>query len=280
MSKVAIVTGGASGIGAAMSLELAANGVEIVIADRQASLGESVAQAIRERGGKANVAEVDVRELASVKRVVDDTMKRSGRIDYLFNNAGIAVGGEVESYSIEDWTDVFDVNLKGVVNGIQAVYPLMIEQKSGHIVNTASMAGLVSTVGEASYGATKHAVVSLSKTMRIEGARHGVKVSVLCPGAIKTPILTGGKYGRTSHIKVSEEKMLEIWAQARPMPPERFAKKAIAAVFRNDAIIVVPGWWKAFWYLERISPELSMMVWGAMLKRMRKQLEEGRVESA
>ena len=105
------------------------------------------------------------------------------------------------------------MNLRGVVHGIQAVYPIMIRQHSGHIVNTASMAGLVTTVSQASYAATKHAVVAISKTLRVEGERHGVQVSVLCPGAIRTPILTGGQYGRKVP-GISDEEILKSWEPA------------------------------------------------------------------
>jgi NAD(P)-dependent dehydrogenase (short-subunit alcohol dehydrogenase family) len=210
-----------------------------------------------------------VRSYPSFERAVAEAVQQSGRIDYLFNNAGIGVGGEVESYTLDDWNDVFDVNLRGVVHGIQAVYPIMIRQHSGHIVNTASMAGLVTTVGQASYTATKHAVVALSKALRVEAERHGVQVSVLCPGAIRTPILTGGQYGRILVAGLSDEELLKFWEQLRPMAPEVFAERALRAVLRGDAIIVVPAWWKAWWYLERLSPALSMRTAKVMLKRMR-----------
>jgi short-subunit dehydrogenase len=161
-----------------------------------------------------------------------------------------------------------------VVHGIQAVYPIMIRQHSGHIVNTASMAGLVASPGSVSYTATKHAVVGISKALRVEAERHGVQVSVLCPGAIRTPILTGGKYGRIDMAGVSDEDILESWERLRPMAPEKFAERALRAVLRGDAIIVVPAWWKAFWYLERLSPALSMRLTKAALKRIR-EMESG-----
>lgn len=205
----------------------------------------------------------------SFERAVAEALQQSGRIDYLFNNAGIGVGGEVDSYTLDDWNDVFGVNLRGVVHGIQAVYPIMIRQHSGHIVNTASMAGLVTTVGQASYTATKHAVVALSKALRVEAERHRVQVSVLCPGAIRTPILTGGQYGRILVAGLSDEELLKFWEQLRPIAPEVFAERALRAVLRGDAIIVVPAWWKAWWYLERLSPALSMRTAKVMLKRMR-----------
>jgi NAD(P)-dependent dehydrogenase (short-subunit alcohol dehydrogenase family) len=267
--KIAFVTGGASGIGAALATELVDKGAEVWIADRQVGAAGELAQRLNSGGGKAHVIELDVRSYPSFERAVAEAVQQSGRIDYLFNNAGIGVGGEVDSYTLDDWNDVFDVNLRGVVHGIQAVYPIMIRQHSGHIVNTASMAGLVTTVGQASYTATKHAVVALSKALRVEAERHRVQVSVLCPGAIRTPILTGGQYGRILVAGLSDEELLKFWEQLRPMGPEVFAERALRAVLRGDAIIVVPAWWKAWWYLERLSPALSMRTAKVMLKRMR-----------
>ena len=266
--KIAFVTGGASGIGAALATKLVDGGAEVWIADRQIGAAQELAQRLNSGGAKAHAIELDVRSYPSFESAVAEAVRLSGRIDYLFNNAGIGVGGEVDSYTLDDWNDVFDVNLRGVVHGIQAVYPIMIRQHSGHIVNTASMAGLViTTVGQAAYTATKHAVVAISKTLRLEAERHGVQVSVLCPGAIRTPILSGGKYGRIPGI--SDEELLKSWERLRPMAPEKFAERALRAVLRGDAIIVVPTWWKAFWYLERLSPPLSMRSTKVALKRIR-----------
>ena len=266
--KVAFVTGGASGIGAALATKLVDEGAEVWIADRQVDPAQDLAQRLNSVGGKAHAIELDVRSYPSFERAVAEALEQSGRIDFLFNNAGVGVGGEVDSYTLDDWSDVFDVNLRGVVHGIQAVYPIMIGQRSGHIVNTASMAGLITTVNQASYAATKHAVVALSKTLRLEAERHGVQVSVLCPGVIRTPIITGGVYGRNDAVSAAN---LRILAEPlRPMAPEIFAERALRAVLRGHAIIVVPAWWKALWYLERLSPALSMrMVKMTMLKRLR-----------
>jgi NAD(P)-dependent dehydrogenase (short-subunit alcohol dehydrogenase family) len=267
--KIAFVTGGASGIGAALATKLADGGAEVWIADRQIGAAQELAQRLNGGGAKAHAVELDVRTYPSFERVVAEVVQQSGRIDYLFNNAGIGVGGEVDSYTLDDWNDVFDVNLHGVVHGIQAVYPIMIRQGSGHIVNTASLAGLVAGPSQVSYTASKHAVVALSKGLRLEAERHGITVSVLCPGAIRTPILTGGEYGRTKLTGLSDEELLSLWEQFRPMAPEKFAKRALRAVLRGDAIIVVPAWWKALWYLDRLSPALSMRAARLSLKRLR-----------
>jgi NAD(P)-dependent dehydrogenase (short-subunit alcohol dehydrogenase family) len=271
--KVAIITGGSSGIGAAIAKEIASAGAEVVLADRQVDLAAGVASAIRDRGGKATAAEVDVRSLASMTRVVEETAARLGAVHYFFNNAGIGVGGPMNTYEPRDWDDVFDVNLRGVAYGIQAVYPVMIRQRAGHIVNTASVAGLLPAPGQGGYTATKHAVVGLSKALRIEAKRHGVRVSALCPGVIRTPILTGGKYGRLNMEGLSEKRMLGMWEKLRPMDADLFARKVLRAVAQNEGIIVVPGWWKALWYLDRLSPPLSSRLWEAAFVRLQADLE-------
>jgi NAD(P)-dependent dehydrogenase (short-subunit alcohol dehydrogenase family) len=271
--KTAIVTGGASGIGAALSRALASVGARVVVADRQVELAQRVAADLVRAGSDAVSAELDVRDAAAVEAVVRDAVSRTGRVDCIFNNAGIGVAGEMENFTCSDWDDVIDVNLRGVVHGLQAAYPRMVAQGSGHIVNTASMAGLIASVGDGSYAATKHAVVGLSKALRIEARRHGVRVSVLCPGAIATPILSGGRYGRFNYAGLRDADIRKIWSLARPMDPDRFARGALAAVADDQAIIVLPRWWKALWYLERISPTASARVWDAVLAKLRRDFD-------
>lgn len=278
-TPVAIITGGASGIGRALAEEQARRGFEVIVADRQATLAEEVAAGIDKRRGRAVAAELDVRDAAAFQKLADATIERTGRIDQLFNNAGIAVArAGIENYEVRDWDDVIDVNLNGVAYGIQAVYPQMVRQGFGHIINTASVAGLVPAT-EGSYTATKHAVVGLSKVMRIEAAQHGVRVSVLCPGAIRTPILTGGHFGRVDLPGVTQERMLQIWEKFRPIDPDELAVRALAAIERNEAIIVVPRWWKAFWYLDRLSPTLSLALWRKMHGGLMKELERAGSEA-
>lgn len=265
--KVAFVTGGASGIGAALTTKLVDAGARVWIADRQAAAAERLAEQLHHAGAAAHAVELDVRDQSAFQRAVDHTVEVSGRIDYLFNNAGIGIGGEVDSLTVDDWDDIIDVNLRGVIHGVLAAYPAMIKQGSGHIVNTASMAGLVSTSAQAGYAATKHAVVALSKTLRVEAATHGVQVSVLCPGVVRTPILSGGEFGHNRSL--SRENLLRLGESLRPMEPELFAERSLQAILRNRAIIVVPRRWNALWYLERISPALSMRLAGVALRRTR-----------
>lgn len=279
-NKVAIITGAASGIGAALAKHLGELGSYVVVADRQEALAEQVAEAIRSQGGSAVASVLDVRQPDAVQRVVADTLTRWGRIDLFFNNAGIAVGGDVAEYSLADWNDVLDVNLHGVIHGIQAVYPVMVRQGSGHIINTASIAGLAVSVGQTSYAASKHAVVGLSKSLRLEGKYYGVRVSVLCPGAIDTPILHGGQYGRLRLEKAARAELAKMWKKLRPMPAETLAAKVATAVARNDAFIIYPSWWRLIWYLERISPALTSKICELSFARLAKVIEAERQSAA
>lgn len=267
----AIVTGGASGIGRALAEGLATRGSEVILADLQVDLAERVASEIHASGGRAKAVKVDVTDFLAVERLVQEAFERTGRLDYIFNNAGIAIGGPVYLYGIEDWNQIIDVNLRGVINGIQAAYKLMIAQGFGHIINTASMAGLMPGPGNVVYTTTKHAVVGLSKSLRAEAAQMGVRVSVLCPGVIRTPILEGGKYGKML-IDIPPEQMRPLWEKLKPMPPDLFAKEALKSVAKNKAIIIVPSWWKRYWWMDRLSPSLGIFLSRKRFQKVQKEL--------
>ena len=190
MARVAIVTGGASGIGRALGAALVCRGDRVVLADVDGEAAAAVAKQLSTQGpGSADPATVDVRDTSGVRDVVTATAQRHGRLDLMVNNAGIGIGGDVEELEVEHWDRAIDVNLRGVVHGVQAAYPLMVRQGHGHIVNTASLAGPLPAPGIAPYSATKWAVVGLSLSLRGEGAGKGVRVSVVCPGGVDTPIL-------------------------------------------------------------------------------------------
>jgi len=268
----AIVTGGASGIGRGLAEELAKRGCEVVLVDLQIELAEEVASEIHASGGKAKAVKVDVADFPAMEQLVQETVKRTGRLDYIFNNAGIAIGGSVNLYSIEDWNHIMEVNLHGVINGIQAAYKIMIAQGFGHIINTASMAGLMPGPGNVAYTTTKHAVVGLSKSLRAEAAQMGVRVSVLCPGVIRTPILEGGgKYGKML-IDIPPEQMRQLWEKLKPMSPNLFAKKVLKSVAKNKGIIIVPSWWKVYWWINRLSPSLGIFLSRKRFQKLQKEL--------
>lgn len=270
---VAIVTGAASGIGKAISEELAARGCRVILADVDGDEAEEAAAEIRERGGRASAKYVDVTSFEDVSELVTDTLSETGRIDYMFNNAGIGVFGDVENHTIDAWERIIAVNLGGVVNGVHAAYPEMIRQGFGHIVNTASLAGLITSA--TAYSTTKHAVVGLSKGLRVEAQSHGIRVSVICPGVIRTPILRGGKHGVfTGSIPEDKQRELasQLLEQFRPMDVTRFAHKLLNQIARNRAIIVIPAWVKALWWIERLSPVLGGLLARSIYARYRQRV--------
>ena len=266
----AIVTGGASGIGCALAVELARRGCEVVLADLQIEMAQDVAAQIQNSGGRAKAVKLDVTDFPALERLVRETVKSSGRLDYIFNNAGIAIGCTANHYSIEDWNKIIDVNFRGVVHGIQAAYKVMIEQGFGHIVNMASIAGLMPNPANVAYAATKHAVVGLSQSLRAEAAQMGIRVSVICPGVIRTPILQGGKFGKI-FTNIPDEKMREMWEKLKPMSPDLFAQKVLNALAKNKAIIIEPSQWKLIWWLNRLSPSLVMVLAQNKFRKMQKE---------
>ncbi len=270
-NAVAIITGGASGIGRAFGEALAAKGCEVVLADLQIDQAEEVAAGIRASGGKATAVELNVVDSEAVVKVVEQTVERCGRIDYMFNNAGIVVFGEASDYEISDWNLSIDVNLRGVIHGVYAVYRIMLKQGFGHIINTSSIAGLCPWPMEIGYTTTKYAVVGLSQSLRAEAAGTGVQVSVLCPGTVKTAILEGGKFGHWIR-NYPQDQVNELMNNTRPIPVDTFVKIALKQIAKNKAIIVVPAFYKVVWGLGRLSPVLGIRLSTFIFQTMRKQL--------
>ncbi len=183
---MAFVTGAASGIGLALSKAMNARGPTVWMTDVNAAGVEKEAKAL---GSGARWAALDVRDAAAVRELIERAAKEGGRLDYVFNNAGIGIGGEAHELAAAHYDRSLDVNVRGVVHGVVAAYPIMVKQRSGHIINTASVAGLVPGGLLTPYGMTKYAVVGLSLSLRVEAAAFGVRVSALCPSAVDTPIL-------------------------------------------------------------------------------------------
>ena len=271
----AIVTGGASGIGRALGARLAELGANVVLADQHGDAARVAALEIASAGSSfVEGRQLDVRELGAFTELVDDVARRTGAIDYLFNNAGVSIGGPTHEMTEEHWRLVLDVNLCGVINGVLAVYPKMVERRWGHIVNTASAAGLVAPPMVAGYATTKFAVVGLSTGLRPEAALHDVKVSVICPGMVETPILDAPPAAGlppTPSAAVSAREYLTL-ARQKPMPADRFARKALDEVAKDRSIIVVPRSAATFWYLNRVSPGLVQRVGRTIARQVDKRL--------
>ena len=278
--KTILVTGGASGIGRDLAAQLSAGGAHVTVADINETgvhaTIELLASAARNAGGSLTGVVLDVSDAQAVQTAVDRLVATCGRIDLMFNNAGVSLGGPTHEMSATHFDHVINVNIRGVVNGVAAAYPHMVRQGNGHIVNTASMAGLVGPPMTVAYSMTKHAVVGLSTTLRPEARLHGVRVSVLCPGAVDTPILDSAPppdLPARATPPLTGREFLALF-RATPIAPEEFARRALRAVQRNRAIIIVPEFNRALWYASRLSPSLTQFIGNRMARRVVRRIKE------
>ena len=185
--KVAVITGGASGIGRGTALAMAQRGTDLVIADINDRRLEETRAAVAALGRRALAVHCDVSNDADVERLGATALREMARVDIVMNNAGVVLRGALEQISVADWEWSFGINLLGVVRGIRAFLPHMIERGSGHIINTGSVAGLIALTGEgAPYVASKFAIVGLSEALALYVRPRGIGVSVLCPGGVDT----------------------------------------------------------------------------------------------
>lgn len=204
--KVAVVTGAASGIGLAVSRKAAAEGMRLVMADIEEGPLKAAADELSAGGTEVLAVPTDVSERSSVQALCDGALERFGSVELLHNNAGVGAGGPLWEIPESDWRWVLGVNLWGVIHGIGVFVPHMVAQAEGHIVNTASLAGLISPPFMGPYNASKHAVVTISETLAKDLRTMGspVGVSVLCPGFVRTGIADSAR-NRPSWAQISEE---------------------------------------------------------------------------
>ena len=261
MTRIAIVTGGASGIGRAIAAELVDRGATVVIADVNAEAAELAAKQLTDAGrGRAAAIALDVTDGGAVLAAYRAVAAEHGRLDLVFNNAGIAVGGLTEEFTIEHWDRTIDVNLRGVVHGVHAAYPIMLDQGFGHIVNTASLAGLVQPAIMNPYTATKAAVVALSIALRAEGAARGVRVSALCPGFVDTPLLDNVNPGLPPTGVNDKSRRLISRLQPRMYTADRLARDVMRGIARNKPVIIAPASARIAAALARHTPALAQAV--------------------
>jgi NAD(P)-dependent dehydrogenase (short-subunit alcohol dehydrogenase family) len=238
--RTAVVTGGASGIGRALSLLFAREGANVVVADLdEAGMAETVAGVSR-AGRRALAVKTDVSRLADVEALADRAFGEFGAVHVVCNNAGVALWGGLESVTHKDWEWAMGVNLWGVIHGVEAFVPRMVAGKQpGHVVNTASMAGLIASQGLGIYNTTKYAVVGLSETLQKDLRGYDIGVSVLCPMGVNTQIRQSDR-NRPAALRneAAEGEGRAVELIGRYLPPEHVAERVLRAIYANRLYVI------------------------------------------
>ncbi len=227
--KVAIITGAASGIGKASALAMSREGAQVAIFDSNAELGLAAADSVLSQGGTAVFFEVNVADESSVREGVSQAMERFERIDYLLNNAGIAVRHSVVEQEEDAWQSCMDVNVKGAFLSSKHVLPHMLNKGSGSIVNMSSVTGITGVRSRSAYSAAKGAVVALTRNMAVDYAKHGIRVNCISPGFTRTPMAEA-----LLKDAVKEQRLISMHPLGRLGEPEDIAN-AVVFLFSDMA---------------------------------------------
>jgi NAD(P)-dependent dehydrogenase (short-subunit alcohol dehydrogenase family) len=251
--KVAVVTGAASGIGRATATRFAEEGMRVVLADIETDPLEKVASELTDAGHEVLAVPTDVSSWEAIQALADRTIDAFGAVHVVHNNAGVVVSGPIAELSLADWEWVLGVDLWSVIYGIKAFLPLIKQAGEGHIVNTASTAGLQASATIAPYNVAKFGVVALTETLRVELANEesGVSASVLCPGAINTRIVESARNrdaaSAETHAASTEEQAFQEGAGkllARGMDPAKVADMVVNAIRNDEFWILTHAEWK------------------------------------
>lgn len=228
-SKVVVITGASSGLGESTARHLAEKGATVVLAARRSDKIEQFAKEIQEKGGKALAVTTDVTEYNQVQHLVDAAVKAFGKVDVMINNAGLMQQSPLESQKIDEWDNMIDINIKGVLYGISAVLPQMKNQKRGHIINVSSVAGHKVTPLGSVYCATKHAVRAISEGLRQEVKPYNLRTTIISPGAVDTELPS-----HITHEQAAEG--IQGYYKDHAVPADSFARAVAFAISQPEDI--------------------------------------------
>jgi len=229
--KIVVITGASSGLGEATARLLSAQGAVLVLGARRVDRLQSLVYELTGRGGKALAVCTDVTDCDQVRRLVEAAVQTYGRIDVMINNAGLMPLSPLERLKIEDWDRTIDVNIKGVLYGIAAALPHMMQQKAGHIINVSSVAGHKVRPGNAVYAATKHAVRALSEGLRMEVKPYNIRTTVISPGAVATEL-------PNSVTEPDVAKSIHNFYEENAIPADSFARAVVFAMSQPEDVDV------------------------------------------
>lgn len=269
--KVALVTGAASGLGRGIALALAAKGCDLVLVDiDEEGMRETAARA-KERGAKCLMKRADVSSRGEMERMASEALEEWGRVDVLVNNAGVGVGGELVNIPIEDLEWITGVNLMGEVYGTRLFLPGMVERGEGHVVNVGSLSSLVVLPFHIAYTTTKFGLAGFSEALWAECRRHGVGVTLVCPGAVKTNIAAGTRAYPSCERQREVTERFERMLQERGMDPEEAGEKVVEAVIADRFLLILGREAYLLYYLRRLFPGLMRRLVAFLTARASKE---------
>lgn len=250
-------------MGREICLALGRYGAIVIVADINFEGAEQTAQRISKNGGNAYIINFDVTNNSDVKKNINNILTKHGRLDYIFNVAGICIAGDTCDLDYSQWKQVIDVNFFGVLNGTLAAYSIMVKQGFGHIINMSSMSGFAPFAMNTPYTTSKYAVKGLSDSLRYEGKGLGVKVSTICPGVVKTEMFD------SYHIVNVDRTKFEAQMPEKMFPATNAAKIILRGVSRNKGLIIFPLHAKLLWMVSKFFPFIIGIMNREMIRRFR-----------
>jgi short-subunit dehydrogenase len=268
VGKIVLVTGAASGLGRGIALNFARAGCDLVLADINQAGMEETASLVEAIGRNCLVKRVDVSNRADMEALADEVLSEWGRVDVLVNNAGVGVGGELDTIPLDDIEWITGINLMGEIYGTRLFLPQMIRRGEGHVVNVGSLSSLVALPLHIAYTTTKFALAGFSELLWAEARNHGVGVTLVCPGAVSTNIgSTFRSHYRSEKQRANEEKFTAMLAN-KGMDPEEAGRMVVEAVSRNKFLLLIGGEAYFMYYFKRFFPGLQLRLVSAVSKRI------------
>lgn len=274
-NKIALVTGAASGMGRATAMEMARKGAHLILVDINEKGLKEVAASIQRMESRAHIIVANLALKEEIARVAKTALEQEDHIDILYNNAGVALLEEIKDTTTEDWEWLVDINMWAPIRLTQALLPHMIERGTGHIVTTASVAGLMGAPMLGAYSVTKFGMVGYSEALRAEVAQYGISVSAVCPGVVRTNLVETIK---TPGVKEGMSKQMDRYPSWIGLDEMEAGKQIVKGIRKNKGFILIAREAKPLWLLKRISPEATYFMNRLMFKVLRSERDKMRKE--
>jgi NAD(P)-dependent dehydrogenase (short-subunit alcohol dehydrogenase family) len=277
LDKKCFITGAASGIGRAVAIAMGGFGARLFLTDINAKQLEEVASLVTKSGGTvAAWKALDIADHAEVKKFADDIQAEYGPMDIVMNIAGYAVWGTVDLLKYEHWKKMIDINLMGPIHVIECLLPRMVNAgNGGQLVNISSAAGLIALPWHAAYSASKFGLRGLSEVLRYDLRRHGIGVTVVCPGAVRTPLVGTAEIVGVDRSRDETKKFVKQF-EGRAVTPEQAARKIIAGIRRNRRLVFTSYDIRlAYWFKRKLFPlyHMAMIFLNTMMTRMMNKIK-------